>query len=235
MTDKVAWHDVENGAYSADLPLWRELAASAGGKPILEIGAGTGRVTLELARNGHRLIALERDRELADELRRRAAGLSVEVVVADACAFSLPRRVALCIVPMQTVQLLDDRPAFFACAASAIDPGGTLALALLPEELYTFEVELAADVLERGGLRYLSSPTALRKTPATVVLERRRWASGSRVLAPALDVVELARVTPDVLAREASGAGFSEPAMRSIAATDQHVGSDVLLLSRGDR
>ena len=43
----VIWHDVECGAYVADLPLWRELAAACEG-PILDVGAGTGRVTLDL-------------------------------------------------------------------------------------------------------------------------------------------------------------------------------------------
>ncbi len=52
----VVWHDLECGGYSADLPLWRELAArcavSAGAR-VLDLGAGTGRVSLDLARAGH--------------------------------------------------------------------------------------------------------------------------------------------------------------------------------------
>ena len=47
----VVWHDVECGRYDADLPLWRELAASAR-RPVLDVGAGTGRVALDLARAG---------------------------------------------------------------------------------------------------------------------------------------------------------------------------------------
>jgi hypothetical protein len=51
---EVVWHDLECGAYRADLPLWRELAARARfGSPILDVGAGTGRVALDLARAGH--------------------------------------------------------------------------------------------------------------------------------------------------------------------------------------
>ena len=50
--EAVIWHDVECGAYAADLPLWRELAAGRSG-PVLEIGCGTGRVALDLARDGH--------------------------------------------------------------------------------------------------------------------------------------------------------------------------------------
>ncbi len=67
----VIWHDLECGGYVADLPLWRELARERGG-PILDVGAGTGRVALDLARNGHEVTALDRDPELLDALRRRA-------------------------------------------------------------------------------------------------------------------------------------------------------------------
>lgn len=232
MSDNVVWQDVECGSYRADLPFWRELAARVGTAPILEIGAGTGRVALDLAQRGHRVIALERERELAEELRRRSGGLPLEVLEADACSFSLDPAVALCIVPMQAVQLLDDRRAFFDCASRAVRPGGTLALAVLPEELCTFEVELDPDVLERDGVRYLSSPTALRTTGTTVVLERRRRIAGGREPAPSLDVIELARLTIPALAREAAPAGFSELATSSIPATDRYAGSDVLLLSR---
>src|SRR4029079_18729375 len=47
--DPVAWHDAENGAYTADLGLWKRLAeAQPGG--VADLGSGTGRV----ARPSHR-------------------------------------------------------------------------------------------------------------------------------------------------------------------------------------
>ena len=46
----VIWHDIECGGYTEDLRLWLMLAAQHRG-PVLDIGAGTGRVTLELARS----------------------------------------------------------------------------------------------------------------------------------------------------------------------------------------
>ena len=77
------------------------------GDPILDVGAGTGRVALELARAGHRVTALDIDPELLGALRERAGGLPVETVRADARTFELERRdFALCLVPMQTIQLL---------------------------------------------------------------------------------------------------------------------------------
>ena len=120
--DAVIWHDLECGAYTADLPFWSELARDVRG-PVLDIGAGTGRVALALARSGRAVIALEREASLAQELRRRARGLALEVIVADACDFQLAAPVALAIVPMQTIHLLADRPAFLGCARRALAPG----------------------------------------------------------------------------------------------------------------
>jgi 23S rRNA (adenine-N6)-dimethyltransferase len=58
---------------------------------VLEIGAGDGRLTAELARRGRYVVAVELDRELAAGLRARFAGANVEVVAGDALAQPLPR------------------------------------------------------------------------------------------------------------------------------------------------
>ncbi len=229
--DAVIWHDLECGTYAADLPLWRELAFAHAAGPILEVGAGTGRVALDLATRGQRVIALERDEALAHELKRRARDLPIDVLCADACDFALEQRVSLCIVPMQTVQLLDDRGAFFRCARAALVPGGVLALALLGEGVQPFSVELEADVLERGGVRYTSTPTALRQTTATVVIERRRRAEGEAVEYASLDVVTLQQLDAATVLAETVPSGFALHGVSSIPPTTEHVGSAVLLLS----
>ena len=75
------WHDVENGAYAADLPLWRELAREADG-PVLDLGAGTGRVALDLAaarpRASHALDSDARPARRARAARRRGAACRVD-------------------------------------------------------------------------------------------------------------------------------------------------------------
>lgn len=228
----VIWHDLECGAYTADLPLWRELAATHAAQPILDVGAGTGRVALDLAGRGHRVIALERDETLARELDRRARDVgSVQVICADACDFALAEPISLCIVPMQTVQLLADRVAFLRCARAALEPGGLLALALLGDDVQPFSIELDADSAECGGVRYTSTPTALRQTRDAVVLERRRCASSNGEESESLDVATLARVDSAMLLAEAVPVGFAHAGVRQVAATTEHVGSDVLLLS----
>jgi SAM-dependent methyltransferase len=226
----VIWHDLECGSYRADLPLWRELAAAQSAGPILEIGAGTGRVTLDLARRGHAIVALERDHELASELSRRSHGLPVEVICADACDFDLGARVSLCIAAMQTVQLLEDRPAFLRCAHAVLTAGGVLALALLGRDVQPFEVELDADVVEHGGVRYASAPTALRETGERVVLERRRTTFDGSAASISLDVTALARLEPATVTTEAIAAGFAHRDLLSIPPTLEHVGSQVVLL-----
>jgi len=68
----------------------RSIAEAAGLTPettVLEIGAGTGLLTRELARRAGKVYALEFDRELADSLRRELEFPNVEIIVADALDF----------------------------------------------------------------------------------------------------------------------------------------------------
>jgi SAM-dependent methyltransferase len=240
----VVWHDVECGGYRADLPLWRELAGAQAG-PVLDVGAGTGRVALELARAGHAVTALDREPELLAALaeRARAAGLHVETVVADAAGFALERRFALVIVPMQTVQLLGEpkecqplfRLRFFRSARAALRPGGLLALAItgalegfegLPDELLPHP-----DVGEVAGWRFASQPVAVRKLAHATRIERvRRATSPDGGVTVEDDAIELARVTVAQLDAEGRAAGFAPEPPRSIAATADHVGTEVVLL-----
>ena len=69
-TPGAIWHDVECGAYGADLALWEELATAAGG-PVLDLGCGTGRVVLHLARRGH-AVGRRRQRSGAGRVPARA-------------------------------------------------------------------------------------------------------------------------------------------------------------------
>jgi SAM-dependent methyltransferase len=232
----VVWHDVECGAYDADLPLWRELAAAERG-PVLDVGAGTGRVALDLARAGHEVIALDREPDLLEALaaRARAAGLAVEIVVADASGFELRRRVGLVIVPMQTIQLLPTRAGFLASARRALVSGGLLAAAItvaledfgeLPEDLLPHP-----DVGSALGWRFASQPTAVRALPAATRIERvRRAFAPDGAVTVQDDAIELARLPIEQLEAEGRAAGFAPEPARHIDATADHVGAEAVLL-----
>jgi SAM-dependent methyltransferase len=231
----VVWHDVECGPYRADLPLWRQLASEAAG-PVLDVGAGTGRVALDLARAGHSVTALDREPELLAALAARARDADVQVatVVADATELALERCFALVIVPMQTIQLLSDRAPFLAAARRHLRPGGLLAIAIAAalEEFEDADGNLPApDVGAIGGWRFASQPTAVRALPGATRIERlRRSIAPDGSVTEQRDAIELARVSVEGVAAEGRAAGFSPEPARTIPATADHVGSEVVLL-----
>lgn len=231
----VVWHDLECGAYRADLPLWRELADAHPEGPILDIGAGTGRVALDLARRGRRVIALDRDPNLLAALRLRAEGLDVELIRADARSFELPaeERVALCIAPMQTVQLLggaDGRRSFLRCARAHLRPGGLLACALVTE-LEAFDcadgLGPTPEVCHIDGVRYCSQATRVQEERHSIAIERHRSIGDSPVIER--DLIELDRLGVAELEREGAAAGLRCVRSRHVPTTADHAGSVVVM------
>jgi SAM-dependent methyltransferase len=229
----VMWHEVECGRYHADLGLWDELARDTA-DGVLDVGAGTGRVAIPLARAGHAVTALDIDAALLDVLGERAheESLDVPTVVADAEAFSLAGQVGLVIVPMQTLQLLGDRAGFFAAVRRALVPGGRLAAAIATglEGFDDAEHFPPPDYGEIEGWAFISQPIAIRVDPGayTIVRVREMVApDGLRTCTP--DTITLAAVTPAELADEAAAHGLEAEELRHVPETDEHVGSEVVV------
>jgi SAM-dependent methyltransferase len=236
VSDHVLWHDLECGGYDLDLPLWRELADREG-SPVLDVGAGTGRVALDLARRGHEVVALDRDPALLEALADRGAGLAVSACAFDARAFELGRRFPLIIVPMQTLQLLggpEGRARFLARARAHLATGGLLAAALA-DALDAFDADHdeppKPDLREVGGTLYASRPVAVRDLGDRAAIERVREVvalDGTRTVSD--DVIELDRVDADELAAEAAPLGLRAETPRRIPQTLDYVGSTVAML-----
>jgi len=234
----VLWHDLECGRYLEDLPLWRELAAEhAGAGPVLDLGAGTGRVALDLARAGHEVLALDCDELLLAALAGRAGALPVETIRADARDFRLDRRVPLVLAPMQTIQLLggpDGRAGLLRCALASLRPGGLLACALA-DALEGFDAEHTEpplpDVLERDGWVFASQPVAVRPEATGTTIERiRQMVAPDGARTAEGDAIVLDRLDGDTLEAEGVALGFAAAGRRFIEMTDEHVGSEVVLL-----
>lgn len=232
MSDVVVWHDVECGGYAEDLSLWRELAAGAGGRGVLDVGAGTGRVTLDLARAGHEVTALDLEPRLLAALRERAGDLPVTTVTGDARTFSLGRRFGLVIAPMQTIQLLEGRhEEFLARAAAHLEPGGVVAAALADPPEYEGEVRPLPDIHEADGWLWASQPVAVRRAADGMLIQRTRQVvspAGERSVQD--DEILLTSVSAADLEDAGRRAGLRVLERRAIPATDDYVGSDVVVL-----
>lgn len=230
---RAIWHDVECGAYEADLPLWERLADESGG-PVLDLGCGTGRVALHLARQGHRVLGLDLDPDLVAVLAERAGELPVEAEAGDAVDFALGVEFGLVLAPMQLLQLLPDggaRTRCLRCAAAHLRVGGLVAMAIV-EELPAPAAGTVAlpDARESGGWVYSSLPLGTEADDEAIVVRRlRQTVSPDGELREDVDETRLLILDAATVEREGREAGLRPAGRREIAPTTDHVGSTVVL------
>ncbi len=123
-----------------DLPFWLDLASLAGG-PILELGCGTGRVLVPLARAGLRCVGLDHDlarlRFLAGSLGQ-ALDPKPDLLAADMRQFHLGRQFSLVILPCNTFSTFDDegRRSCLERVRQHLRPGGLFAVSMPNPELW---------------------------------------------------------------------------------------------------
>lgn len=242
-TSEVIWHDVECGSYEADLPLWRELSSGSRRRSVLELGCGTGRVALDLARAGSRVAGIDSRPALVAELNRRAGerGLDATAVAGDVRE---PSDGAggrdLVLAPMQLIQLLDgarERALVLARMRDELAPGGLAAVALVEGDPTASDHEAPGpplpDVAERDGWIYSSLPLDSEVDGGAIRVRRlRQTVSPDGVLTDEVDVIQLAVTTAGEIEREAERVGLTAAGRRDVPATGAHVGSTVVLLER---
>ncbi|MDP9294436.1 MAG: class I SAM-dependent methyltransferase [Actinomycetota bacterium] len=238
MSSAAVWQEVESGGYTADLPVWEELAGAARG-PVVELGCGTGRVALHLARLGHEAWAVDADAAMIDALnaRARAEELTVHASLGDARNLTLECEPALAIAPQQLIQTLDrdGRAALLRSCAAKLRPGGRLAAAIV--ERMPNDAALAPDALpdvrEAAGWVYSSLPTGVSVANGRLAVRRRRQAvspAGALEETEHVDTIEL--LDAAALEAEASAAGLTAVERIAIAPGDGHAGSTVVVVER---
>lgn len=236
-TANVIWHDAENGSYAADLALWEELAERQGGT-VLELGCGTGRVALHLARRGYEVVGLDTDPDLLAVLGTRGEDLPLSALEADAREFDLEDPAALILAPTHLLQLLADteeRAECLKCVAGALRPGGLLAAAIIegmPEP--DGAPPPLPDVREVDGWVYSSLAIEAAVGPGEIVVRRlRQTVSPEGELSEEPNEVRIATFAAETLEAEAAEFGLVPAGRHVIPPTNLHVGSLVVVLEGG--
>ena len=159
------WHDVENGSLRRG-PAALAGARDRGGGPILDLGAGTGRVALDLAAPGTRSRRSTRTPCSSTSSAARASAASrVACRRADARSIG-SRSFALVIAPMQLLQIMGGR-------AAAGSPASERARAARPDGLF------AAAISDPRRGRSGGRPSAAARRPSATAGSTRacRWTS----------------------------------------------------------
>lgn len=126
--------DLDYGDFAADLPLYEDLARACDG-PLLELGAGTGRVALHLARAGHEVWGTDVSEAALARARCQAGSERLRLVHADMRDFDLGRAFELVFAAFGTFHHLltaDDQLACLRCVARHLTPGGRFVCDLRP-------------------------------------------------------------------------------------------------------
>ena len=121
-------------AYAArrDIPFYVEEAARSGGR-VLEIGCGTGRVLVPIARSGCHITGLDGSTEMLARCHARLAAEPEEVRArvalehGDATAFDLGTTYPLILAPFRILQMLTSIDEQLGCVRSVarhLEPGG---------------------------------------------------------------------------------------------------------------
>lgn len=121
---------------TVDVPFYVELARESGG-PVLELGCGTGRVLLPVARAGVEVWGLDIAQRMLDVARVQATGEPPEVQErihlqqGDMTSFDLGRRFRLVYIPYRAfleLHAVEDQVRCLECLHRHLEPDGRLAL-----------------------------------------------------------------------------------------------------------
>jgi len=154
--DAVArFYDLENAGFTEDLPFWADVARECGG-PVLELGCGSGRVLLHLAREGFAVTGVDSSPAMLSLARRRLdrqPSIAGKITLREESftRLRLGDAFPLVILPFNTFSHMtedEDVRAALDTVTAHLSPGGAAVLAL-PNPVPLFGEPEEALVLER--------------------------------------------------------------------------------------
>lgn len=147
-TELAMLYHAHHSQHPEDLPYWLELARGHGS--VLELGCGSGRVSLALARAGQHMYALDKDpgmlaffkAQIDPEINSR-----IHLLRADLTRFHLNGKFPLIIIPCNTYSTLSpgERRSTLSCVVQHLQSGG-LFVASLPNPTALLELPRRGDL-----------------------------------------------------------------------------------------
>ena len=120
------FYDLDLEGYDEDVQFYLELAL-ARGRSVLELGCGTGRVAVALARAGLDVVGVDVSAAMLSVARERTHDAGAELVEADMRSLELGRRFDTVLIPLgglQHAETASDVAATLATVARHLAPGG---------------------------------------------------------------------------------------------------------------
>jgi SAM-dependent methyltransferase len=118
----------ERDAHLGDTEIAVEaLADLAQGGPVLELGSGTGRLAIPLAKLGLEVVGVEASPLMMERLRQKPGGEAVQMIQADFADFAIAGKFSLIFMSCNTLFLLprqEQQVSCISCAARHLAPTG---------------------------------------------------------------------------------------------------------------
>ncbi|MBW8868348.1 MAG: methyltransferase domain-containing protein, partial [Acidobacteria bacterium] len=141
--DYAPFYDWENARtlQRRDVAFWQRLACAQDG-PVLELGCGTGRIAVPVARGGARIVGIDRSEEMLARARKRVArarvGRYLSLVRGDIRELPFTRRTKFSAVLaaygiLQSLTRERDLTRTFASVARVLRRGGLFAIDVVPD------------------------------------------------------------------------------------------------------
>ena len=166
----VEYYDKVN-TFTSDIPFYLELAKQANG-PILELCCGTGRITMEIAKNGLDITGLDFTKSMLDGAKKKSKdnNFTIPFELGDMRDFTLNKKYNLVFIPFNSIQNTYSRIDYeniFKCVKKHLNENGIFALDVFNpdlnylvrdeselEEIHNFSLSSGEKVIIKQTMKY---------------------------------------------------------------------------------